>query len=46
LIPSEALPGLGYSETITLDPLTKRFVPYRVASGDVGLAFLKRVFRT
>ena len=46
LVPSEALPGLGYSETITLDPLTKRFVPYRVASGDVGLAFLKRVFRT
>jgi hypothetical protein len=43
LIPSEALPGLGYSETITVDPLTKRFVPYRVPSGEVGMAFLKRV---
>ena len=44
LIPSNALPKLGYSETITLDPLTKRFEPYRVPSGEVGHAFLKRVF--
>jgi len=44
LIPSEALPGLGYSETITVDPLTKRFLPYRVPRGEVGMAFLKRVF--
>ena len=44
LIPSEALPGLGYSETITLDPLTKRFEPFRVASNEVGSTFLKRVF--
>jgi hypothetical protein len=44
LIPSNALPNLGYSETITLDPLTKRFEPYRVPSDEVALAFLKRVF--
>lgn len=44
LIPSEALPDLGYSETITLDPLTKRFVPYRVPSEQVGSVFLKSVF--
>src|SRR5207248_3249427 len=44
LIPSEALPGLGYSETITLDPLTKRFAPYRVRSDEVGAVFLKKVF--
>jgi hypothetical protein len=46
LIPSTALPELGYSETITLDPLTKRFEPYRVRSDDVAQAFLKRVFGT
>ena len=44
LMPSEALPDLGYSETITLDPLTKRFGPYRVPSDQVGSVFLKRVF--
>jgi hypothetical protein len=44
LIPSGALPDLGYSETITVDPLTKRFSPYRVPSDEVGSALLKRVF--
>ena len=44
LIPSDALPGLGYSSTVTLDPLTKRFEPYRVPSDEVGQVFLKRVF--
>lgn len=44
LIPSDAIPGLGYSETITVEPLTKRFAPYRVPSDDVGSAFLKSVF--
>ncbi|TME55495.1 MAG: hypothetical protein E6I60_06070 [Chloroflexi bacterium] len=44
LMPSDALPGLGYSETITLDPLTKRFVQYRVPSDEVGSVFLKSVF--
>jgi len=44
LIPSNAVPGLGYSETITLDPLTKRFEPYRVPSDEVAQVFLKRVF--
>ncbi len=43
LVPSTALPGLGYSETITLDALTKRFEPYRVASDRVAAAFLKMV---
>ena len=44
LIPSKDLPDLGYSTTITLDPLTKRFEPYRVPSDEVGSVFLKRVF--
>jgi hypothetical protein len=44
LMPSEALPDLGYSETITLDPLTDRFVPYRIPSDQVGSAVLKMVF--
>jgi len=44
LIPSEAMPGLGYSSTVTLDPLTKRFEPYRVPSDEVGQVFLKKVF--
>jgi hypothetical protein len=46
LIPSDAMPGLGYSSTVTLDPLTKRFEPYRVPSNDVAQAFLKLVFGT
>ena len=44
LIPSNAMPDLGYSETITLDPLTKRFELYRLPSNEVGHMFLKRVF--
>jgi hypothetical protein len=44
LIPSTALPELGYSETITLDPLTKRFEPYRIPSNEMAQVFLKRVF--
>jgi hypothetical protein len=44
LIPSTELPDLGYSTTITLDPLTKRFGPYRVQSDEVAQVFLKRVF--
>ncbi len=44
LIPSVALPGIGYSSTITLDPLTKRFAPYRVKGDEVAQAFLKSVF--
>jgi hypothetical protein len=44
LIPSVAMPGIGYSSTITLDPLTKHFAPYRVPSDDVGSAFLKCAF--
>jgi hypothetical protein len=44
LIPSNVLPDLGYSTTITLDPLTVRFQPYRVPSEEVGSALLKRVF--
>ena len=44
LIPSEAMPELGYSETLTLAPLTKRFRPYQVASEQVGRTLLERVF--
>jgi hypothetical protein len=41
LMPSEAIAQLGYSETITVDPLTKKFEPYRVPTSDVAVAFLK-----
>jgi len=44
LIPSEAIPELGYSETLTLDPLTKRFKPYQLPAEDFGAALLKRIF--
>lgn len=44
LMPSRDLPRLGYSETITLDPLTKRFIPYRVPTDELGATFLKSVF--
>lgn len=44
LIPSEAIPELGYSETLTLDPLTKRFNPYQLTAEDFGAALLKRIF--
>jgi hypothetical protein len=44
LIPSDAVPGLGYSETITLDPLTKRFGPYQVPRDQAAQTFLNRVF--
>lgn len=44
LMPSDAIPKLGYSETITIDPLTKKFEPYRVLTEDVAAAFLKAAF--
>jgi hypothetical protein len=44
LIPSEALPELGYSETVTLDPLTRRFRPYQVAAAEFGPTLLKSLF--
>ena len=44
LIPSKDLPELGYSETMTLDPLTKRFLKYRVSSDEFGTAFLGKAF--
>jgi len=45
VIPSQQMPELGYSETITVDPLTKRFEPYRVASDQVGTVLLSQLFR-
>lgn len=45
LIPSEDIPELGYSETLTLDPLTKRFRNYRIASDEFGSTFLERAFQ-
>lgn len=44
LMPSEALPGLGYSETITVDPLTKRFAEYTVPSKHLGSVILTKLF--
>jgi hypothetical protein len=44
LMPSEELPNLGYSETITIDRLTKRFQPYMVPSDLMGERFLQWAF--
>lgn len=44
LIPSQAIPTLGYSETLTIDPLTKKFAPYWVPTQDVAAAFLSAAF--
>ena len=40
LIPSKDIPELGYSETVTLDPLTRRFRRYQLASTEFGQTFL------
>jgi hypothetical protein len=44
LIPSDDIPGLGFSETLTLDPLTKRFRKYQVAAADFGKLFMEKAF--
>src|SRR2546421_4332851 len=44
LVPSTEIPKLSYNTTITLNPLTKRFAPYRVPTGEFGAVFLDRVF--
>ena len=44
LIPSEAMPELGYSETLTLDPLTRRFRPYQVPAEKFGSTLLNSLF--
>ena len=44
LIPSKAIPELGFSETVTLDPLTRRFRRYQLASTEFGQTFLKVAF--
>jgi hypothetical protein len=44
LIPSEDIPTLGFSETMTLDPLTKRFRKYQLPAEDFGKTFLEKAF--
>jgi hypothetical protein len=44
LIPSEAIPSLGYSETLTLDPLTKRFRKYQLPSEEFGSTLIAKAF--
>jgi hypothetical protein len=44
LIPSSDIPTLGYSETITLNPLSKRVQQYRTPSEDFGAMFLQKAF--
>jgi hypothetical protein len=46
LIPSEDLPKLGFSETMTLDPLTKRFRKYQLPAADFGKTFMEKAFAT
>jgi hypothetical protein len=44
LIPSQDIPELGFSETVTLDPLTKRFRKYQLPAEDFGKTFMKIAF--
>jgi len=44
LMPSGDIPELGYSETLTLDPLTRRFRKYRIASAEFGSTYLSNAF--
>ena len=44
LIHSKDIPDLGYSETVTLDPLTRRFRRYQLASTEFGQTFCKVAF--
>ena len=44
LIPSQGLPKLGFSETITLRRLTKKFGPYRTPTADLASVLLKTAF--
>jgi hypothetical protein len=45
-IPSADMPELGFSETLTLDPLTKRFQKYLIRSDDFGRRFMEMAFET
>lgn len=44
LIPSADIAGLGFSETVTVDPLTKRFRKYQIPARDFAQAFLDKAF--
>lgn len=44
LVPSAHIPALGFSETITLDPLTQRFRRYQVPASEFGKAFMDKAF--
>ena len=44
LIPSADIPRLGFSETMTLDPLTKRFRKYVIPTPEFGGAFMEVAF--
>jgi hypothetical protein len=44
LIPSADISALGFSETLTIDPLTKRFRTYLVPTEEFGKAFLETAF--
>lgn len=46
LIPSADIPKLGFSETLTLDPLTRRFRKYQLPADNFGKEFLERAFAT
>jgi hypothetical protein len=44
LIPWADIPSLGFSETLTLDPSTKRFPKYRVPSEEFGPLLMQTAF--
>lgn len=44
LIPSGEMARLGFDETITIDPFSPKFQPYRVATAEIATTFLKTAF--
>lgn len=44
VIPSADIRELGFSETMTLDPLTRRFRKYQIPAQDFGKVFMVRAF--
>jgi hypothetical protein len=45
-MPSTDLPERGFSEWMTLEPLTKRFLKYEVPAVEFGSMFMRKAFGT
>jgi hypothetical protein len=44
LIPSKDIMGLGFDESITLNPLTERFRKYQIPAEEFGKVFMEKAF--